>query len=368
MAKAEYIVTSCLQVEQPIGSFYCCVIDHDAVCEISHAEIRGPNGISIEEYIGIQRDLKASRIREIRQYVQNVDATFPSGVILAIQKKDIEYIKSNRQLKIKRGPKVAKIIDGQHRIRGLDEFEGKFQLICTIFVDMDIEDQAMTFGSINLAQTKVNKSIVYDLFDYQKSPSPQKTAHQIVRLLNREEDSPFFQRIKLLGRATGEQFQFLTQAAFVERLLNYISDDPMRDRNELKKGGLKKLPKPERSKASKLILRGLFAGKKDHIIADIMWTYFDAVRNRWQDAWDNDERGMILNRTQGFAAFMRFFGDVYPVAKQPDGSLDFAAVERILESIPLHDMDFNSTKYAPGSSGEVALYRELLSHAKLSDD
>ena len=52
---------------------------------------------------------------------------------------------------------VAKIIDGQHRIAGLEAFDkngDSFQMIATIFVDMDMEDQAMVFATINLSRQR----------------------------------------------------------------------------------------------------------------------------------------------------------------------------------------------------------------------
>ena len=49
----------------------------------------------------------------------------------------------------------AKILDGQHRIAGLKEYRGdRFELNVTVFVDMDLEELAMLFATINLKQTK----------------------------------------------------------------------------------------------------------------------------------------------------------------------------------------------------------------------
>ena len=140
---------------------------------------------------------------------------------------------------ITREAEIATVIDGQHRIAGLEEFDKPdqpFELNVTIFIDMELQDQAMTFATINLAQTKVSKSLVYDLYELQKARSPQKTCHNIARLLNSEPGSPLERRIKILGKATGEPFESITQATFVTALLKYISSDPMRDRDVLKRG------------------------------------------------------------------------------------------------------------------------------------
>jgi DGQHR domain-containing protein len=260
---------------------------------------------------------------------------------------------------------VAKIIDGQHRIAGLDGFEGDFDLIVVVFVDMDIQDQAMTFATINLSQTKVSKSLVYDLYEFQKERSPIKTSHQIARILNKEDESPFFRRIKILGTATGEDYEFITQAAFVTRLVEYISDNPMRDRDALKRG--KSLPDPPEAKKPRLILRKLFEQEKDDIICDDIWTYFDAVATRWNEAWFSAERGNILNRSQGFAAFMRFFLHVYRRAARKDGSLRLEDVSEILARIKMKDSDFTTANYRPGTSGESDLYKDLRERSGLVD-
>ena len=173
----------CLEVTQPIGTFYIGVIDCRELVRISYADIRRLDR-ELDDYLGIQRTLSPKRVDEIRRYSRTLDATFPTGIILAISSDDANYDPTSRKMRIRDGEEVAKIIDGQHRIRGLADYsEDNFQLNVSIFIDMDVEDQAMVFATINLAQTKVNKSLVYDLYEYTKSRSPQKTAHNIARLL-----------------------------------------------------------------------------------------------------------------------------------------------------------------------------------------
>src|SRR5438445_5492135 len=182
---------------------------------------------------------------------------------------------------------VAKIIDGQHRIEGLLGYSQpeKFQLNVTLFIDMDMEDQAIVFSTINLKQTPVGKSLAIDLFDYAKTRSPQKTSHNIARFLNSREQSPFYQKIMILGTATGKPTETLTQAGFIDPLLKYISWDPMSDRDQLKRG--RKLPfaTPAEVRVRKVIFRNMFIEERDAEITKIMWNNFKAVENRWPKAW-----------------------------------------------------------------------------------
>jgi DGQHR domain-containing protein len=365
-AANDFVAARCIRVGQPIGDFFCCVMSAKDVLAIAYADVRRIEDRDIERIVGIQRELKPARVREIKQYVKNVDATFPTSVILAVGPEDARFVASANELRIRRQQDVAKIIDGQHRIAGLEGFAGEFELVVVIFVDMDLQDQAMTFATINLAQTKVNRSLVYDLYEFERERSPIKTCHQIARLLNKEEDSPLHSRIKILGSATGEEFEFITQATVVSSLVVYISDNPMRDRDALKRGNT--LPEPPTSKRPKLIFRELFEHKNDDLIADVVWTFFDGVARRWNEAWHSSDRGDILNRTQGFKALMRFLLPLYRKASQKDGSIKLRDVDEILKKIRIPDGQFTTDRYRPGTSGEAQLYRDLMEQSGIEND
>ncbi|MCI0617093.1 DGQHR domain-containing protein, partial [bacterium] len=234
---SDHISFQCIQIQQPIGVFYVGAIDCFDLIEISYRDVRRISERDVETYLGIQRPLSQTRLHELQQYVNTVDATFPTNVIIAVSSEYAKYDAKASTMTILKDKNVAKIIDGQHRIAGLENFTGeRFQITVIIFVDMDIEDQAMVFATINLKQTKVSKSLAYDLYEFAKARSPQKTCHNIAKLLNYREGSPFKNKIKILGTATGEPSETLTQATFVDKLMQYISDEPMRDRDLLKRG------------------------------------------------------------------------------------------------------------------------------------
>ena len=82
------IVFRCLEVIQPVGTFYIGAIDSADLVAISYADIRRMEQRDIERYLGIQRTLNESRVDEIKQYAATIDATFPTSVILAIESKN----------------------------------------------------------------------------------------------------------------------------------------------------------------------------------------------------------------------------------------------------------------------------------------
>ncbi len=356
---ASVISFPCLTVRQPIGTFYIGVMDSKDLLSIAYADVRRHEGRDIERYIGTERDLCESRVAEIKQYVTTVDACFPTSIILAIDAGQADYDDASGSLRIVKAEKVAKIIDGQHRIAGLEDYRGTpFQLNVTIFIDMDIEDQAMVFATINLKQTKVTKSLAYDLHEYAKSRTPQKTCHNIAKLLNYREGSPFHQRIKILGRAVGTGPQLITQAAFVDRLLRLISQDPMGDRDRIKRG--KQLERPSEQDSRKLVFRTRFIEEKDGEIARNLWNYFKAVEMRWPHAWSNFERGQILARTTGFAALMRLLVEIVAAQSGTAGVIKVDAFSALLRRSRLEDKDFTSDRFKPGSSGESDLLAAFL--------
>ncbi len=355
----EQIEFPCIEVTQPIGTFYIGAIEASDLVAISYADVRRPEGREIERYIGTQMELSEGRVAEITQYVTNIDACFPTSVILAINSDNAEFVEATKTLRIRKNAEVAKIIDGQHRIAGLDGYNGtRFQINVTIFVDMDIEDQAMVFATINLKQTKVGKSLAYDLYEYAESRSPQKTSHNVVKLMNFEGSSPFKNRIKILGKATGTGTEVITQATFVDRLLKLITTNAMADKDRIKRG----LPliRAEGKEQQRLVFRNRFVDGHDAEIAKILWNYFKAVEERWTSAWNSFEKGMILSRTTGFAALMRVLPEILKTADPNQKKIPTVdEFKMYLDKVNLEDKDFTSDKFKPGSTGEGDLVKDL---------
>lgn len=360
---SDAIEVPCLEVRQPLGLFYLAVINAKDAVFISKADIRKIEDDDIGRAVGIQRRVNHRRVREIRQYVTTLDATFPTSIILAVSSENVRLNKSSGKLRIDRVEDIAEVIDGQHRLKGLEEYEGTFELNVTIFVDMDVQDKAMVFSTINLAQTKVNKSLVYDLYEFAVHRSPQKTCHDIAKLMNYEEGSPFLHSIKILGTASEEGVETITQSGFVEPVLDMITKDPMGDRDRIQRG--EKLERAEGRDARRLIFRDFFIDDADGHIAKVIWNFFSAVETRWYDAWTTVERGNIINRSTGYRALVRFMRDIYVYLKKdvPKKS-EFS---RVLDSVPLSDGDFTPEKFKPGSSGESALRRMLLQGADIPE-
>ncbi len=208
----------------------------------------------------------------------------------------------------------------------------------------------------------------HTLGEYTKARSPQKTCHTIVKFLNSRDDSPFKNKIKILGTATGKAEESITQAAFVDRLLFYICAnqiEALKDRDLLQRK--KEPPQATEAESKKLIFRNMFLDDRDAEITRIIWNYFKAVELKWPNAWPRPVAGNILNKTTGFAALMKFLRPAYLSKALPGEMVSITQFQFIFKKINLIDEDFTPDNYKPGTSGEYNLYYDLMEKSGLSE-
>lgn len=381
---AEFLDIPVLKVTQPIGDVYVGRIRGGDLWRIAEADIgeiaRKEDGIYA--FTGIQRRLNEARVAEIAAYVQTADATFPTAIVLAASSDIAVLSKDGKKIRLRVDlpdeqeallsvfyKAAVRIIDGQHRIAGLRRAKAEdFEVNIALFIDADIEDQARVFSIVNLAQTKVNKSLVYELFGYSTSWSPEKCAHDVCVSLDRAEGSPFYSRIKRLGSATPdrESEETFSQALVVEGILAHIVRNRIQlieDRDRGVRGKRWRAVSPD--EARRLVLRPFFIAQDDLGMAQILWNYFGAVQDKWTKAWRAPGRGDILGRTNGFRALMRLFRDVYNEVGTPGEMVSRRKFYSIIDRSRIPGAHFTTQHYAPGTSGESALYADLRNSMKL---
>lgn len=366
---------SALRIQQPIGDIFLASIDYQLLQKITYFDVRRVlrDQRDVEAYLGIQRPLNEARIRDLETYVNFIDATFPTAVILAIDESEcVSYDERAHTLSLsntRRGnekPDIAfsnlcRVIDGQHRIAGLRTYNGTkpFEVMTAIFVGIDISDQAYIFATVNLEQTKVRKSLAFDLFELARTRSPIKTCHNIAVALDRVKESPLHERIKRLGTATpGREKETITQSTFVDALVRYISPEPKVDRDRLLRGQTLELADSDTLR--RYCLRNLFIRNEDVQIGRIVQNYFEGVRLVWPNAWDDFSQGAMLNKTNGFRALMSIFGRVYTHVASPGQVVPATRFSDVFRRSTLREQDFNTERFKPGTSGEAKLRNELL--------
>lgn len=371
-------------VTQPIGPFFVGVIRADQllqICRFDYRRMQYKNEYS--DYMGIQRQLNENRIREIQKYVTTIDSSFPTSIVISVDAKCAvleesglqdfkflqisEYIDSASPELSVQLDHVATIIDGQHRLKGLEEAKlDDFELSVSIFIGADAATEASIFSIVNLAQTKVNKSLAYDLFEYAKTRSPEKTCHEIVVALDRLVESPFQGKIKRLGVASEGRFgETLSQATIVKGLIPYISKDPLSDRDAGKRFGFWE-PALTGESETRIFYEFFRRGEDVKILQNVI-NYFSAIAETWPNAWIGTGKGNIINRTNGFNGFVRFLRPAYLNFTTVPNVVSKDDYKSLFAKTSLKDADFNPETFLPGSSGSTKLYRTLLEQTKVEE-
>lgn len=284
-----------IKVEQPIGTFYLTSIPAKSLIEMVNVSPRTTDNIE-----GIQRERSKKRVTEISEFCKDSDAVFPTPIVVSVNL-DVPYTvdPKTRTIDLPEGSVIGQVIDGQHRLWGIIESgeAESFELPVVLMFDLNVEEKAYIFTIINSTQTKVNKSLIYDLFALSTTRSPQRTCHEIARSLNSDEDSPFFNRMKMLGKKElGQRNAVLSQGTFVKQMLQLISKKPDDDARSIKAGrGLSDDPR--------LPLRRFFISEQDEVIYKVLLNTFTALRDVFLDEW-NDPDTNILWKTTGFCGVM----------------------------------------------------------------
>lgn len=363
----------------------------------------------------VQRKLNNSKVEKIADYlISDKNAMFPTNIVIAIPSEVIDDFEENNndivitlnpivkhELEKSDGTVFLTIIDGQHRIRGIEraierldskidslikvlntsdnkklseELDSNkklldrllnFELLVTFFIDPSLEYQAMIFSTINKTQTKVPENLVFSLFGLTNNDSPQKTSLEVVLALNGIEKSPFYNRIKLVGGnyKKGKMVP-LSQATMVKSILYNISNnareaevDRTKSRTHLK------------SNPKNLPFRNYYASNKDHMIVRILYSFFGAVRNTFRDPhgqsyWEFKEGTKVLNVLQtnvGYQALLKVL--IYLLKKVPeDKKDDRATYESYLTRAKDIDWeDSGEQKRYPFTSASVkVLYNDIM--------
>jgi len=158
----------------------------------------------------VQRVLNSRRITSIKKYVLDGNIFF-SSFILNWTNVGKKIIVNDDVISFEMIPSSIQVIDGQHRLAGLEEAMeedasiGDMNILVTMCESLTTPQAAKIFLNINTEQKPVPKSLIYDLF----GEIEDDETHAINRLtdlardLNDLEYSPFFKLIKFPGAPRG---------------------------------------------------------------------------------------------------------------------------------------------------------------------
>lgn len=342
-----------ISVVQPIGTFLVGKMKTEDLLVISYVRRQ-----TIDND-GIQRELDVNRANKIDEYLNDPDATFPTAIIISMSSDDIHLERiGNDFFKMsfdETKKESAEVIDGQHRIEGIRKNPSKIEeLPIVIMLDMSQEEKAYVFSIINSNQKQVSKSQIYNLFGLYEGRSPTKTCHTIVKSLNSDPKSPFFERVKMLGKKTLDS-ESISQGMFVDFLLRLMTNNKESDEIKLKNG-------EELDPNRNLVLRQLFIEGKDEVIYKILLNYFSAIAEVFPDEW-NDNESYILTKTTGIGAFCKAFGVAFRKGiekKELTKAFFLVLMRRTKEHMEKNQLYFDSDMFGSGESAQKRLQEEII--------
>lgn len=386
-----------IRVEQPLGVFYVVTLSAETLLEICYTvETRIlENGSSeiektesntfktvLNKITGTQRQIKSDRLKEIKDYSETVNASFPNAIILGANfdkegnlVEDTEekwFVKKKKDsecysLVIPTEKKLASVIDGQHRVFAFEKSKNKnMKLLCSIYLDLPLPYHAQMFTTINMNQRGVDKNLTYNLFQFEIdegktiSWSPETLAVYLARLLN-ETNTPLKNKLKIGVEVINENDKLdlsenkdevttISMAAIIDGILSLISTKPKSDRLELHK-----YPLEEGRSRNILIrkdespLRDLYINNEDRKLYDFILSFISSInKNLW--IMNNAK---IFTTTLGMQALFDFLK--ITLSKKSYQDIDF---DNLLEKAK--DLDFNNEYFGIQSKARTRLKNTLL--------
>ena len=176
-----------------------------------------------------QRPIIQRKIEElVNYYLQCADSgTLPAipGSVLLVSEKRLEFVPGGGRadagsLKLPEESGILRALDGQHRLLALHQLAEKhnlkdFQVPAVVFDSLTADQVVELFVTINSKHTKLNPSHLISLSGRRLYRDENlAAAHDVIRALNEDENSPLKGQIKVLGIGRGS----VTQAALADEL------------------------------------------------------------------------------------------------------------------------------------------------------
>ena len=204
------------------------------------------------------------------------------------------------------------VLDGQHRLLAFQDNSDTadaYELPVVLFENLDLSWQAYLFWTINISPKRIDRSLAFDLYPLLRTEQwlepvsgplayRETRAQELTEALWSNPQSPWFQRIGMLGRERGK----VTQAAFVRSLtLSFIRpSDPRAGRP----GGL--FGSPVRDSGEKLLPWGR-SQQAAYLI--FLWSELAEAVAETDAEWANDLRrqafdgqsSLLINEDPAFA-------------------------------------------------------------------
>jgi DGQHR domain-containing protein len=287
---------------------------------------------------GYQRSFSKSRIKEIKNYVNQEQGIIPNSVLVNIDEGKFDYTENENLLTLDDGETLGLIIDGQHRIKGCYEANPNFPLIVVATLGLSVKEQARLFIKINQTQKGVPASLYLDLLNLLEADienfdaegvTAERRATEIATRLNETDESPLYELI----RRTGDAGMGISLSEFVNQAKDYV---------EPKTGKLANLGFEQQYKVFEI--------------------YFRSVKAVFLEEWD-DPTSYIL-KTVGFGGLMKAFYEIFNLVMQKYQMFNTENTIKILQLIQDFKFDRDNLPSGGGFKAQEKVGEMIVSRLK----
>ena len=220
-----------LEVQQGEFTFYVFQIRAKTLLSIAYTSER-----TQQNRKGIQRGLRKDRLKEIGRYLKGETAgppVLPNTIIVSLSK-DSKILDGKIHI-ANRPSGEAFVLDGQHRLWAfLNKWSGSidFDVVVSAFIGLEDKFKALIFRTINGEQRKINPSLVYDLIPMLRGEDwvkfEDQRAHDLVEELNTSPESPWYDKIAMVGGAN----RIISQSSFITAIKKLLKAGHIFDSND----------------------------------------------------------------------------------------------------------------------------------------
>ena len=267
---------------------------------------------------GYQRYRDESRCRRIAEFINEPTSALPGSILLNLRGSatfvsDSEE-DSHGMLLIPNRKGTAWIVDGQHRMGGFEYTEREFMLPVVLFENLPRRQEMINFSIINDTQKGINTSLTLSLLgELRENIEDWKIqAHDIAYQLNRDPDSPWFERINMTG------------AKGMHRPVNLASF----------------------ANALKPLLRqhGFFQTMDLNDQVLLLKRFWNATRDMFPDAWSEPRRHILL-KTLGVYAMSQVAAYVFELCAANGGDFSQKRMQEYLSPLVGFDWHRNTSPF-----------------------
>lgn len=375
-----------IKVEQPFGIFYVVSMKAKDLLKVQFSDaLRYDENKNL---IGSQRKLdEKKRVKEIRNYINGDDTAFPNSIIVSANYTEegliedkydyrwrIEEKNGGLVLTIPTEKKLAAIIDGQHRVNGFenanDQRKEEMELLVVVYLDLPNPYQAYLFAKINYYQKAVEKSLALEQFGFltevkpAESWSPELLAVHLSKRLNFEDDSPFYNHIKvapqndefLLEYSPKEMDWLVSTATIVEGILKLISTNPREDNNALREMDPKERKRKKINRVDHSPLREFYLSTNDVFIYKTILNFFTAVN---KDLFQKNKNSRsYIKKTVGIQALFDVLREILNERLNKDKDISTTYFEKFTKEID--DINFESNFFTASGIGRSRIRNIIL--------